>query len=231
MCYDRISLWLYLRAGRQNKDISVEFLCHAVEGSELAQEVYEEFFRDNNFDCSCQDLRLFLTTSTTRFNFQNNLVPTTTNHGYLKFEKIPWIRKVKISIFNDSFNRNSSEHLAHLLKCPRLQQVGITIIGLDGDFDNISPLHRTVEAIAGVCKKIRNKIGNGLIIKMQKARTEDMISSPGPEDVSWIWEEPSEKAKARVGTGLWTWRDRIQLLMVERQCNQKASRALTSGTL
>lgn len=57
VCYDYNSPSLYLRAGRRNNEISIEFLCYAVERSELAQEICEEFFRNNIFDCSCQDLR------------------------------------------------------------------------------------------------------------------------------------------------------------------------------
>ena len=201
VCNDHNSLWRYLKAGRRNNDINLDFLCHAVEGSEFAQEIYE-FFRNNIFDCSCQDLCRFLTTATTRFNFQNNLLPTTTNHGCLKFAKIPWIRKVKIAIFNDVFEREPSKHLAYLLKCPRLQQVDNTVNGLDGESDKISPIDLTVCTIASVCRKIRNKIGNGVTVKVQEPRTKGMIGEPGLRDASWIWEEPSQKAKSGLGTGL-----------------------------
>ena len=226
VCYDHESSCLYLRAGRYNKDVNLEFLCHAVQGSELAQETYEEFFRNNIFDCSSQDLRRFLTTTTIHFNSQNNLVPTTANHGYLKFQKMPWIRKVKISIYNDIFERKPSEHLAYLLKCPRLQQVEITVVGLDNKFDEINPVDRTLEAIARVCKSMRHKIGSGLIVKVQRpwnAQITFMIGNPEPEDVSWMWEEPSEEAKARVGTELATHNDKIQLLMSAGWCGQMAS--------
>lgn len=108
---------------------------------------------------------------------------------------------VKISIFNDVFERNPSKHLAYLFKCPRLQQVDITIFGLDAKFDKISPIDLTVCAIASVCKSIRNKIGDGLTVKVQKARTKGMIGNPGLRDVSWIWEEPSEESKQGLEKG------------------------------
>ena len=219
VCYDHESSCLYLRAGRHNKDVNLEFLCHAVQGSELAQETYEEFYRNNIFDCSSQDLRPFLTTTTTHITSQNNLVPTTANHGYLKFQKMPWIRKVKISIYNDIFERKFSEHLAYLLKCPRLQQVEITVFGLDNKFDEINPVDWTLEAIARVCKSIRDKIGGGLIIKVQRSGIRRWLpvqllhGDPGPENISWMWEEPSEEVKGRVEAGLGTKIERIQVLV------------------
>lgn len=220
VCYDHDSLWLYLRAGRQNKDVSIEFLCHAIEGSGLAQETYEEFFRNNIFDCgSCETLRRFLTTTITRFNFQKNLVPNTTNHGYLKFEKKPWIRKVKVSIFFDDIERKPSEHLAYLLRCPYLQQVEITIFGLTSQHKKIDSVDRNIEAIARVCKSIRDKIGGGLIVKVQKdwaaakPTASAMINKPNLENVSWMWEEPSEEARERARKGLGTHKEKIQVLM------------------
>ena len=242
VCYDDNSSWFYLRAGRQNKDISVEFLCHAVVGSELAQETYEEFFRNNIFDCSCQNLRRFLTTATTRFNSLNNfLVPTTTNHGYMKFQKMPWIRKVKISIYNDVFERKPSEHLAYLLKCPHLQQVEIRIFGLDNKFDEINPIHRTIEAMARVCKSIRDKIAGGLIVKVQQPwnarraharRALFMVGDLELEDISWMWEEPSEEAKGIVGAGFGTNNEKIQVFMdgLGRRGSRSLGRALALGT-
>ncbi|KAF6238767.1 hypothetical protein HO173_003274 [Letharia columbiana] len=116
VCYDYHSVWLYPKAGRQNRDVSTEFLCHAVEGSEIAVEVYEEFFRNNTFDCgSCENLRRFLTTTTTRFNLYNNLFPNTSIHGYLKFEKKPWIRKVHTPYDDVSFVCHRDQHLKYLL--------------------------------------------------------------------------------------------------------------------
>ena len=223
VCYDHNSFRSYLRSGRQNKDISIEFLCHAIEGSELAQEAYEEFFRNNIFDCgSCDNLRRFLTTTTIRFNFQKNLVPNTTNHGYLRFEKKPWIRKVKVSIFFDDFERKPSKHLAYLLRCPRLQQVEITIFGLTRRHKKTNSVDRNIETIARVCKSIRGKVGGGLIVKVQKDWAEEasasstaraMINKPGLENVSWMWEEPSEEARGRARRALGTHKEKIQVLM------------------
>ena len=223
VCYDYDSLWLYLKAGRRNRDVSTEFLCHAVEGSEIAVEVYEEFFRNNTFDCgSCENLRGFLTTTTTRFNFHNNLFPDTSNHGYLKFEKKPWIRKVQVSIFSNVLKRKLSGHLTHLLGCSHLQQVEIIVFGLTSRSHEINPVDRTIEAIARLCKSIRGKIGGGLIVKVQKDWGEApstssighaMISNPELESVSWMWEEPSEEARGRFRKGLGTHKEEIQMLM------------------
>lgn len=223
VCYDYDSLWLYLRAGRQNQDISIEFLCHAVEGSEFAQEAYEEFFRNNIFDCgSCENLRRFLTTTTTRFNFQKNLVPNPTNHGYLKFDKKPWIRKVKVSIFSDAFECKPSEHLSYLLRCPHLRQVGISIFGVNGQYDKTNPVDCTIETITRVCRSIRGMVGSGLIVKAQKDWRESasmlstghaMIINAELEEVSWMWEEPSKEARGRVRNGLGTHKEEIQMLM------------------
>ena len=132
---------------------------------------------------------------------------------------------MKISIFNDVFERKPSERLAYLLKCPRLQQVEITIFDLDNKSNEIKPVDRTLEAIARVCKSIRAKIGSGLIVKVQRtwsARITNIIGNPEQEDVSWMWEEPSEEAKARVGTELATHKDKIQLLMSAGWCGQMA---------
>lgn len=219
VCYDQDLLLLYLRAGRHNKDISIEFLCHAVEGSELAQETYEEFFRNNVFDCgNCEDLRRFLTTTTTGFSFRANLFHNIMNHGYLKFEKNPWIRKVKISILTGVFEYNPSEQLAHLQKCPNLKQVEITIFGLNEEHSEPNPVDRTIEVIARRCRSIRGKVGVGLIVKVQKEWSRHkwapvIINYPELEDVSWMWEEPSEEARERVRKGLGTQREKIQLLM------------------
>lgn len=216
VCYDYELLRLYLRAGRRNQDVSIEFLCHAVEGSKLAQEIYEEFFRNNIFDCTCQDLRRFLTTTTTRFDFKNNLVPTASNHGYLKFEKNPWIRKVRVSIFTDVFECKPSEHLAYLLRCPHLQQVEITVFGLPRRSNEIDPVDRTIEAVARVCKSIRGEVGGGLTLRVQKGWmpiTPLIINNIVLEDVSWMWEEPGKETRGRLGTGFGRNEEKIQLLM------------------
>ena len=222
------SLWLYLRAGRQNKDISIEFLCHAVKGSQFAQEVYQEFFRNNLFDCdTCENLRRFLTISTTRFAPQSTLFPKSTNHGYLEFEKESWIRKVKVSIYSDLFERRTSENLSYLLRCPGLQQVEITVFGLSTNKKKNDPVDMIIEAVAIACKSIREKIGNGLIVNVQKdwldwASTgaltssrlgERLIENPKLEDVSWMWEEPSKEASLRVKDGVGTHREKISVLM------------------
>ena len=133
---------------------------------------------------------------------------------------------MNISIYNDVFERKPSECLAYLLKCPRLQQVEITVFGLDSKFDEINPIDRTLEAIARVCKRIRGIIGGGLIVKVQRtwsAGITQIIGNPEQEDVSWMWEEPSEEAKARVGTELATHKDKIQLLMSAGWCGQMAT--------
>ena len=217
------SFGLYLRAGRQNKDISIEFLCHAVKGSQFAQEVYGEFFRNNLFDCgTCENLRRFLTNTTTRFNFQNNMIPSSTNYGYLNFDKVSWIRKVKVSISSDIFERRVSKNLSYLLRCPGLQQVEITVFGLsNNEFEN-DPVDRNIETVARVCKSIREKIGRGLIVKVQKdwccptsasRLGEGPISNRELKDVSWMWEEPSKEARLRVKNGAGTHREKISVLM------------------
>ena len=224
------SLWIYLRAGRQNKDISIgclsHALSHAVKGSQFAQEVYEDFFRNNFFDCgTCENLRRFLTTSTTRLNSQNTLVPISTNDGYLKFEKESWICKVKVSICFDIFERRTSKNLSYLLRCPGLQQVEIRVFGLSTNKIENDPVDIIIEA-AIVCKSIREKIGSGLIVNVQKdwldlvstgASTswlgESLISNPEIEDVSWMWEVPSKEARLRVKIGVGTHREKISVLM------------------
>lgn len=228
LCFDHDSSWLYLRtSNRHNNDISVEFLCHAVEDSELAQEVYEEFFRNNTFDCgSSWSLQRFLTTTTTRFNFpttsrinfEKNLLHDEMSHGYVKFEKKPWIRKVKISIFTGDFEYKPSEKLAHLSRCPHLQQVDITIFRVTSQHGNPDPVDRTIEAIARVCKSIRAKVGVGLIVKVQKdwgrpTSARVMINNSKIEDVSWMWEEPGEEARERAKKGFGAHREKIQVLM------------------
>ena len=214
------SFGLYLRAGRQNKDISIEFLCHAIKGSQFAREVYEEFFRNNLFDCgTCENLRRFLTNTTTRFNFQNNMIPSSRNYGNLKFDKELWIRKVKTSISSDIFERRISKNLSCLLRCPSLQQVEITVFGLEVEND---PVDRNIETVARVCKSIREKIGSGLKVYVQKhwrctprasLLGQGLISNRELTDVSWMWEEPSKETRLRVENGLGTHREKISVLM------------------
>ena len=214
------SFGLYLRAGRQNKDISIEFLCHAVKGSQFAREVYEEFFRNNLFDCgTCENLRRFLTNTTTRFNFQNNMNPSSRNYGNLKFDTELWIRKVKVSISSDIFEHRISKNLSCLLRCPSLQQVEITVFGLEVEND---PVDRNIETVARVCKSIREKIGSGLKVYVQKhwrcpprasLLGQGSISNRELTDVSWMWEEPSKEARLRVENGVGTHREKISVLM------------------
>ena len=123
---------------------------------------------------------------------------------------------MNVSILFDDFEGKPPEHLAYLLQCPYLRQVEITIFGLtSGGYKKTDSVDWNIEAIARVCKSIRGKIGGGLIVKVQKdwelpGLTQNvMIDKRYLENVSWMWEEPSEEARK----GLGTHKGKIQVLM------------------
>ena len=68
---------------------------------------------------------------------------------------------------------------------------------------------QTIEAIARVYKSIRDKVGSGFIVKVQKG-----WSNLELENISWMWEEPSDEARGRVGEGLGTHKATIQVLVM-----------------
>ncbi len=123
---------------------------------------------------------------------------------------------MKASLFFNDFQHNPSQHLAHLLRCPNLQQVEITIFGFTEDFGETDTVDWTIEAIAKVCKSIRSKVGGGLLVKVQKnwdkLRSTKWINSE-PENVSWMWEEPSNETRRRVRKGIGTHKEEVQVLM------------------
>ncbi len=126
---------------------------------------------------------------------------------------------MKISFFND-FQRKPSEHLAHLLRFPNLQQVEITIFGFPEDRGETNSVDWLIESIAKVCKSIRGKVGGGLLVKVKKYWGEPRSTTNGlswkerePENVSWMWEKPSNETRGRVRKGVGTHKEEIQMLM------------------
>ena len=85
----------------------------------------------------------------------------------------------------------------------------ITIFGLTREYCEIKSIDQTIGAIARVCKSIRDKVGSSFIVKVQKG-----WSNPELKNISWMWEDPSDEARGRVGEGLGTHKATIQVLVM-----------------
>ena len=125
------------------------------------------------------------------------------------FSQKPWICKLKIIILCDDMEYDLSQNLALLLNLRRLQRVDIKIFDKTVERGQVNPVERTIQTIADVYTQIRAKIGKGLTVRVQKDWAENsrpghgdyFLHNPILESISWMWEEPSDEARARVQQG------------------------------
>jgi len=253
VCYDFNTSTVYLRLWEGGKrGIAAAFLCDAVHRSLLAMEIYEAFFKSNTFECGdCKILEEFIHSRCTDLEirmsqYEELLVQSggtfakarvgepyrpLKNWRKVNFNNRPWVRHLRITMHCDHQESKAAEQLGLVLKFPRLQSIGITIHGLCAKRDMINSIDQKIAQIAEVCKKIRERIGARLTVRVLKSWLGVCISQSHHclyenllvkwEDVSWMWEPPSEEAKLKVET--WrtgTHREHLQVLMATKDLTQ-----------
>lgn len=173
--------------GKGERGVAAAFLCETVQGSSLAPEVYEVFFKENTFECiDCVVLERFLSSGHTKVGvrMKRGSKSTTATRGCentrraelhrplkryeLQFDKRPWLRNIKIKLHCDFQESKNEEQLSLILGLPRLQHLDILIHGLCNKRGYINMVDLTIGQIATVCTKIREKIGSGLRVQVLK---------------------------------------------------------------
>lgn len=253
VCYDYKTSTIYLRLLESGRGgIAAAFMCNAVARSPLAIEVYEVFFKNNIFECGdCEileefirsrytDVEIRMSRSSTFVDGGKTFVKARVGEPYkplrrqeIPFNRQPWVRKIKISLHCDNQETKIAEQLSLVLRLPRLQCVDMSIHGLCNKRGKINTIDQRIGQIADVCKKIRERIGARLTVRVLKSWLGICVSRSHHclyenlmvkwEDVSWMWEPPSEEARTKVE--IWrtgTHREHMQVLMATKHLMQNS---------
>ncbi len=251
VCFDYNTSKIYLRLRESEKGgIAAAFMCHAVTRSSLAVEVYEVFFKNNIFVCGdCEVLEEFIRSRYTDVELRMSKSSKFVDRGrtFVKdgvgepyqplhrqtilFDRQPWVRNIGINLHCDNQEPKVAEQLGLVLRLPRLQSIDIWIHGLCNKRGKINTIDQKIGQIAAVCKKIRERIGARLTVRVLKSWLGICVSQSHHwlyenvrvkwQDVSWMWEPPSKETMMKVKT--WTpgtHREHMQVLMATGDLTQ-----------
>ena len=215
---ERSGVYLDLRHESFQTGGSLEPFFEAVSGSAIASEVYQEFFRINRFHMHPHMLPAFLNGLPTALRGQQRIgLPAWKEN--LDFNKLPWLRSLKVSdncLTPDVF---TVKNLALISQLPCLKTLEYGIFPLSTPIGRPTTVFHTIEHIASTISSIRKQIAGGLTVKFRGHWTSVLSYNGnyddyfGNEDITWMWDEPTEEMKRKVENGLGSHRDCIKVLM------------------
>ena len=213
--YSLDELRFRIQRARCGDDRAPGVVCEAVAGSRLAHEVYEEFFRTNRFMIDIDQLSSFLMSPT--FRISGN--PFRRSHRSMAFNKLPWLRKLTVWDYNTRgwWGKVDESHEL-ILQSSQFQRMEYYIDGQEYKINNFNDVDERIEIASAALTKIRKQVGEGLTVQVEKqwnhSRSRgDMNTFFLREDISWMWEPPSEETKQNVANGIGSHRECIQVLM------------------
>ena len=183
--------------------------CDAIAGSSLAPEVYEELFRTNRILIDMAVLPFFINSSAARVG-----------RNIFWFNRLPWLRSLIIMDYSiRGWTEDVDESLGLISQCSQLQSMKYNIVGDQLTNSRISDVDERIEDASAVLTTIRKQIGEGLSVQpikqWHRSRfRRDKRTLYFKEDISWMWEPPSEETKQSVANGFGSHRDCIRVLML-----------------
>ena len=206
-----VQIDLYQITGRTDR--SPESFLEAVDGSAIASEVYQEFFRTNRFYMFPYMLPAFL------YNLPT-VLPGSSKISFSKngvVDKTPWIRSLEIGEMHRPPAVSNYKYLALISRCTGLKTLKFRIYGDRTSTVGRPDVYLKVEHLASIISRVRKQIKGGLTVEVRSWGTPEVTYEGTFEtdfaDITWMWDEPTEEMKKRVENGLGSHRDCIKVLM------------------
>lgn len=216
---------------------SLVVFCEEASTSSIAREACQAFYRYNTLDYYASSNFLSALVRRDTFEFwdprkilrssggRNARHKTISKLWTMPFNKMPWIRNLSIIVRDTAFetteldvdNAMSAERLRLLLDLPSLRNLKVTLdtpfMTSEGTDVQFRLAVQQIEMITCVGYELKVHTNNGLKVVID---TWDSTSDLDCEEVSWMWDYPTEASRVRILEGTATHKEKINALMYDR---------------